>query len=559
MPARGYGDRTVAAWLCAVPSLDDVAHSDAVLVLGEDVTNTAPMLALSLRQSTLQREIDLTRRLHIHWWDDAAVREALQQRRGPLFVATPAATRLDDVATHLYRAAPDDLVRFAAAITYALGAPVPPLHPPTDDLAALVEKIAETLYHAQRPLVVSGTGGGSEAMLHAAANVAWALCRAGRCTQLCLAVPECNTLGLGLIGGGSLDNACRAVAEGKADTVIVLENDLFRRADADTVNRLLKTAKHTIVIDHLESPTTAAAEIVLPAATFAESDGTLVNYEGRAQRFFRVFTPAAEIRESWGWLGELMVAAGRANAAPWADFDQLVAALAEAMPVFAPVKEIAPPAGFRIAGQKIPRQPHRYSGRTAISADATVAEGQPPDDADSALAFSMEGSERQPPPPLVAHFWAPGWNSVQAVTRFQEEVNGPLRGGDSGRRLIEPARDATLAYLTDLPPAFETRPYQWLLVPLHHVFGSEELSVLSPGVAQLAPPSYVAMCGEDARRLGVEEGDAIDVYLDNVPWRLPLRRMPSLPAGVAGIPLGLPGGRVAALPKWAKLAKADLP
>ena len=30
----------------------------------------------------------------------------------------------------------------------------------------------------------------------------------------------------------------------------------------------------------------------MPAGTFAESDGTLVNSEGRAQRFFQVFVPA---------------------------------------------------------------------------------------------------------------------------------------------------------------------------------------------------------------------------------------------------------------------------
>jgi NADH-quinone oxidoreductase subunit G len=40
------------------------------------------------------------------------------------------------------------------------------------------------------------------------------------------------------------------------------------------------------------------ANLVLPAASFAESDGTLVNQEGRAQRFFQVFDPAYYGRES---------------------------------------------------------------------------------------------------------------------------------------------------------------------------------------------------------------------------------------------------------------------
>ena len=179
-------------------------QSDAVLVLGEDLTNTAPMLALAVRQLTLRREIELTKRLHIHWWDDAAVRDALQQRRGPLYIATPAATKLDDVATQVYRAAPDELVRFAAAISYALDAAATRVENLSDGLAALVGKTAEALHHAQRPLIVSGTGCGSEALMRSAANVAWALCAAGRRTQLCFAAPECNSLGLGLLGGGEL-------------------------------------------------------------------------------------------------------------------------------------------------------------------------------------------------------------------------------------------------------------------------------------------------------------------------------------------------------------------
>ena len=36
-------------------SMQDVAHADAVLVLGEDVSNVAPMLELALRRSILRK------------------------------------------------------------------------------------------------------------------------------------------------------------------------------------------------------------------------------------------------------------------------------------------------------------------------------------------------------------------------------------------------------------------------------------------------------------------------------------------------------------------------
>ena len=93
------------------------------------------------------------------------------------------------------------------------------------------------------------------------------------------------------MNGKSIDEAFTAVQEGKADTVVILENDLYRRADEKPVNDFLSKARQVIVIDHLLNPTSAKADIALPAGAFAESDGTLVNNEGRAQRFYRVFKP----------------------------------------------------------------------------------------------------------------------------------------------------------------------------------------------------------------------------------------------------------------------------
>ena len=47
------------------PSLREVEQADAVLILGEDVTHSAPRLALSLRQSVRNATFDLARTLHI--------------------------------------------------------------------------------------------------------------------------------------------------------------------------------------------------------------------------------------------------------------------------------------------------------------------------------------------------------------------------------------------------------------------------------------------------------------------------------------------------------------
>ncbi len=92
-----------------------------------------------------------------------------------------------------------------------------------------------------------------------------------------------------------------------------------------------------VVLDALHTDTVERAEVALPAATFAESDGSLVNSEGRAQRFFQVFVPHGDVQASWQWLGELQPPAGLAPSTPWANFDELLAELASALPVFAAV------------------------------------------------------------------------------------------------------------------------------------------------------------------------------------------------------------------------------
>ncbi|MGH9936936.1 MAG: molybdopterin-dependent oxidoreductase, partial [Blastocatellia bacterium] len=535
------------------PSLREVEMSDAVLVLGEDVTNVAPVLALALRQSARRRPMKIAEKLKIPQWDDAAVREAVQQTKGPVFIVTTDSTKLDDIAAQTYRAAPDDIARLGFAIAHALDADAPPVADLSDDARALVEGVARALREAERPLIVSGPGCGSEAVMQAAANVAWALDATGLAAGLCFTMPECNSLGVGLIGGGSVEAVFKAVEKKAADTVIVLENDLYRRADALPVDALLSAARHVIVIDHLVNAMTPKAEVVFPAATFAEGDGTLVNNEGRAQRFYQVFATEGEIRESWRWLRDLMIAAGREQAAEWRNLDDIVAAIAGEITVFEPILKIAPPASFRIAGEKIPRQPQRYSGRTAMLANITVHEPKPPDDPDSPLAFSMEGYEGQPPSPLITRFWAPGWNSAQALNKFQSEVGGPLRGGDPGRRLIEPARIDKTGYFNETPAAFRPRDGEWLVTPLYHIFGSEELSVLSPGIAERAPQPYLALNPDTAVARRVSEGEEVELVLDGAVYRLPVRFHPALPRGVAGLPVGLRELPWAALPGWGRI------
>ncbi|HYA31954.1 MAG TPA: NADH-quinone oxidoreductase subunit NuoG, partial [Thermodesulfovibrionales bacterium] len=531
-------------------SLKEAASADAVFILGEDLVNVAPMLGLAVRQSVKQKPMEMVRRLGIPQWDDSSVRDVIQHEGGPLFIATPCSTKLDDIATGTYCAPPEELARLGFAVAHAIDMDAPEVSELDGKQTLLVEDIAAKLRSAKRPLIISGMSCGSHILLHAAANVAWALCRKGLDANISITMSECNSLGLGLISGRKISEAFDMVMNGKADTVIILENDLYWREENARVDRFLQKCAHVIVIDHIFNKTVEKAEVVLPAGTFAESDGTLVNSEGRSQRFFKVFLPEGEIRESWRWLRDAMVSSRRP--VRWQTFDEVVAALATEIPALKPVTEITPPAGFRVSGQKIPRQPRRYSGRTAILANLNVREPMPPNDPDSALSFSMEGYEGSPPSSLVSRYWVPGWNSVQALNKFQSEVGGTLIGDDTGRRLVEPGCSKEVQYFSDVPERF-TEGNALLIVPLYHIFGSEELSSLSPSIAERAPRPYLALNPEDAARSQVEEEKELELVISGNVYRLPVIFRDSLPRGIAGLPSGLRGLEKAALPAWGKI------
>ena len=216
------------------------------------------------------------------------------------------------------------------------------------------------------------------------------------------------------------------------DTLVVLENDLTRRLLPEQLNQLRGQANKIVGLDLIEQPFLDHCDLVLPTASFAESEGTLVNSEGRAQRYFPVFAPAEQRLANWQWLQQLAHSANCNQLSGLEHFDQLTEACAAAEPLLGKIAEAAPDHQFRNRGQKIPRQTHRYSGRTAMRADVSVHEPQQPADSETPLAYSMEGSAGDKPAALQPFIWSPGWNSNQAVQKFQAEAGGPLRGGSAG-------------------------------------------------------------------------------------------------------------------------------
>ena len=532
----GLGDRDLALVRLTIEilrdggvrgaSLREVEFSDAVLILGEDPTNAAPMLDLALRQAALRKPKETAAKLGIPDWHDVAVREVVQLDRGPFFVATPDSVKLDDVATLKYRAAPDDIARLGWAVAHALD----PARPAVAGLAAEAQeqasRIATALRGAKRPLVVAGTTLGSDSLLKAAASVAQALRQDNPAVRVFFVVPESNSIGLALMTEKGLG------AVPATDTLVILDNDLDRRSSG---SEALGRAKRVIAIDSLASPTAARADVALPAATFAEETGTLVNNEGRAQRYFQVFVAGQPVQSAWRWAAELASrVAGNAEPA-WASLDDVLRAMEQAIPALRGVSDAAPKSDFRLTGKRVPRQSHRYTGRTAMTANLDIREPAPPRDADAPLAFSMEGAALTPPPELATRAWAPGWNSVHAINKFQIEVGSGVHRFARGVRLLEPSVTTEPRRFADVPPAFAGKPDELLVVAATHIFGSDDLSLETPGIAGLALKPYVGLGARDAERLGVREGQAVRLAVAGRVVEVAVRVRPALTAGVASV------------------------
>ena len=223
------------------------------------------------------------------------------------------------------------------------------------------------------------------------------------------------------------------------------------------------------------------------------------------------------MRPAWRWLRELLVRLGRREARGWKTPDDVLAALEMELPRFRGVRAAAPAAAWRRDGRKVARQPLRWSGRTALDADRTVFEPGPAPDPDSPLAFSLEGLQpTQSPDELRARTWWPGWNSNNGLHKFGEELEA-LRPGRALRRPPAGRRPAG----RELPPVAAPAALRAAgrrracSSPLHLIFGSEQLSMYTPGVAERAPAPFIGLNEEDAERLGVRDGDWLELWL---PW-----------------------------------------
>lgn len=135
--------------------------------------------------------------------------------------------------------------------------------------------------------------------------------------KLNILLPDSNSWGApeagALPGESGLDTGgiLQAAADGHMKLLYILGADpVVRYHDPALAQKALQRAELTVVQELFLTETAKRADLVLPAASFAEKDGTFVNIEGRHQKIQAAINPPGKARPDWRILADLIARLG---------------------------------------------------------------------------------------------------------------------------------------------------------------------------------------------------------------------------------------------------------
>jgi NADH-quinone oxidoreductase subunit G len=279
----------------------DVDAAESVLVIGCDPLHAMPILDLRLRK-------------------------AIRRSGTRVVVASDRPSALDGGAEETVRYAPGDAAAFLGALARELAPDSEPLS--DDPHRADAEQIAGELRPGDTVVVWGeriGHGAGGRDALEALLACAGEL----RCDEQgagLIEVPDAAN-GRGLrevgclpgVGPGlaaaepGMDAAAvrQALLDGDLDAVVLVDVDPVRELPGGPAwKEALRTARTVVSVSMFENGSTEFADVVLPAESYAEKEGTVTHPDGRLQRLRATVPHPGDVRFGWQWLVELSALLG---------------------------------------------------------------------------------------------------------------------------------------------------------------------------------------------------------------------------------------------------------
>jgi NADH-quinone oxidoreductase subunit G len=330
----------------------------------------------------------------------------------------------------------------------------------------------------------------------------------------------------------------RAAADGKIDTLVLLGADpLADFPDRDLAERGLAGARTVIACDQFLTESVKQADMVLPAAGYAEVDGTTTNLESRITTVSRKVTPPGTAQPDWVIAADLAYRLG-------ADLGlespaQIAEEIAAVAPAFAGLVHdvLRTPAG---QDGVVVGLPARRNGDEPAASPGVPGRGEAGSDLSP---ISAEVASGVPTPESVTASAASGSAEADADPDDAEAEDADIE--------VEPAEPSgpqpptvgvPLPVWTIIdPPLLDA--YSLRLVVSRKLYDRGTLVRSSASLADLADPATLRLNPSDFDRLGVAVGDDVRVTSNRGNVTVPTVPEPGVPRGIALIHANQAGGR----------------
>jgi len=116
---------------------------------------------------------------------------------------------------------------------------------------------------------------------------------------------------------------------------IMGENPMLSDPDINHVKHAIESLEFLVVQDIFLTETAELADVVLPAACYAERDGTQTSTERRVQMWRKAQDPPGEAKEDWKIISELAAKMGYAKQFPYQSAEEIFNEIAKVTPSYA--------------------------------------------------------------------------------------------------------------------------------------------------------------------------------------------------------------------------------
>ena len=249
----GGGDLMAQAGVGKGTNFGEMGKGSAILVIASDLHQEAPVWWLRIKQAA--------------------------KRGATLIVAGPRPTRLEKYAAHVIRYAYGEEAQTAASF----------LSENVAGASESIRKAAEAFTQAENAVILYGSEGlglaGSTALAHTCARLLERTNHIGRANNGLIAVwPNGNTQGAWDMGFRPAEDLVAMLGKALAAYIVAADP----AGDDKSLGMAVDRAAFVIVQDLFLTETAKLADVVLPAASYTEREGSYTSGERRVQRFYPV-------------------------------------------------------------------------------------------------------------------------------------------------------------------------------------------------------------------------------------------------------------------------------